>query len=150
VKISLDGLSFLAAQEGCVLHVYRDQVGVLTIGVGHALRPGESYPDGISHDEAMALLTQDVASAEAAVNSDVCVPMSQNQFDVLVDFVFNCGRGALEHSSVLACLNAGDYMRAADALLLWDKGRVDGQLVELPVLRARRAAERELFLKPDE
>jgi lysozyme len=150
VKTSLDGLAFLAAQEGCVLHVYKDQVGVLTIGVGHALRPGESYPDGISHDEAMALLAQDVASAEAAVNSDVCVPLTQNEYDALVDFVFNCGRGALEHSSVLACLNAGDYRGAADALLLWDKGRVNGQLVALPVLKARRSAEWELFSRADE
>ena len=149
MKTSPAGLEFITRQEGCVLHVYKDQVGVLTVGVGHALRPGESFPDGITHDEALTLLAADVSTCECAVNAFVDVPITQNQFDALVDFTFNCGAGALHVSSVLAKLNAGDVTGAADALLLWDKGKVGGQLVELPVLLSRRKAERELFLSPD-
>lgn len=151
MKTSAAGLAFITRQEGgAVLHVYRDQVGVETIGVGHALRPGESYPDGITHDQAMALLAADVDNAENAIRMCITVPLTQNQFDALADFAFNCGAGALSSSSVRVKLNMRDYEGAADALLLWDKGKVAGHLVELEDLKKRRAAERALFLTPDD
>jgi lysozyme len=149
VKTSPNGLAFVTREEGEVDRVYSDQVGVPTIGVGHALRAGESYPSGITHEQAEAFLAQDVATAEAEVNRDVRVPLTQSQFDALVDFTFNCGTGAMHSSSALAKLNAGDYAGCADALLLWDKGTIHGHLVLLPVLLARRTAERALFLAPD-
>lgn len=149
MKTSASGLEFITRQEGEIDRVYSDQVGVKTIGVGHALRAGESYPNGITHEQAEALLAQDVVVAENAVNSWVTAWLTQNQFDALVDFTFNCGTGALHESSCLEKLNAGDYDGAADALLLWDKGTIHGTLVLLPVLLARREQEKAMFLTPN-
>ena len=145
MKTSANGLAFIGRWEGTVLHVYKDIRGIPTIGVGHVLRPGESYPNGITQAQAMQLLANDVAIAEHAINADVKVPITQNQFDALASFTFNCGTGALAQSSTLRLLNAGDVTGAADALLLWDHA---GTTVDQGLLH-RRQSERALFLTPD-
>lgn len=155
MKTSPTGLAFIAKWEGEVLHVYKDVAGIATIGVGHALRPGDSFPDGITHEQALALLAGDVQIAEHAVNAlveQVDDRLSQNAFDACVSFTFNCGGGAFERSTIRTFINAGDFQSAARAFLLWDhrKDPKSGALVEDGGLFARRAAERDLFLKPDD
>jgi len=142
LRTSQAGLEFIARQEGEVLHVYHDQVGVPTIGIGHALKPGESFPGGITHEQALSLLASDVAVAERAIHEHVTVELSQAQFDALVSFTFNLGSGALASSTLLVLLNRGSYDAAADEFLHWD--RAGGHV--LPGLQRRRAEERELFL----
>jgi lysozyme len=150
MKTSQNGLSFVARWEGEVLHVYVDIAGVKTIGVGHALRPGESFPNSITHDQAMVLLQQDIGTAEGAVNKDVTYAgMTQNMFDMLVDFSFNLGTGALGGSTLLKLLNKGDIQGAADQFLVWCHAVVHGQLVRDEGLYRRRLSERQLFLTPD-
>ncbi|MDU2883127.1 MAG: lysozyme, partial [Enterobacter sp.] len=60
----------------------------------------------------------------------------------LVDFAYNLGVKALEGSTLLKKLNAGDYAGAAAEFPKWNKagGKV------LPGLVKRREAERTLFL----
>jgi len=149
MKTSQNGLQFIANWEGEVDHVYKDIAGIPTIGIGHVVRPGESFPNGITHDQALAILGQDVATAEGAVNKDVTYTMSQNMFDALVSFTFNCGTGSLASSSMRTKLNAGDVAGAADALLLWCHAVINGKLTQDPGLYKRRLAERQLFLTPD-
>ena len=134
-----------------MLRPYKDQAGKLTVGVGHLIRTGEDFSAGISHDQAMELLAQDVASAEGAVNVHVTRILTQNAFDACVSFTFNCGGGAFASSGILRCINAGDMLGAGNAFLVWDKRQdpATGQLVEDRGLFARRNAERELFLAPD-
>jgi len=69
------------------------------------------------------------------------VPLSQGQFDALVDFVFNLGSGRLASSTLLKILNAGRYADAAEQLLRWDQA--GGK--ECPPLKARREAELALW-----
>ena len=147
MKTSSNGLEFIALHEGEVLHVYRDVAGVPTIGVGHALRAGEAFPNGITHDQAMALLASDVGIAEDAVNGRTTVELSQSQFDACVSFTFNCGGGAFARSTLLHCINQQDWDGAAAAFLLWDKRRdpSTGALVVDQGLLARRKAEAALF-----
>lgn len=147
MKTSANGLAFIAREEGEILHVYVDQVGVQTIGVGHALRKGESFPNGITHEQAMSILAADVILAENAINANVKVPLTQNAFDACVSLTFNIGTGAFASSTVLKKLNANDFVAAADAFLMWDKGIVNGVKQALPGLTARRTRERTLFLK---
>jgi lysozyme len=149
MKTSPNGLSFIAKWEGEVDHVYNDIAGIPTIGVGHVVRPGESFPNGISHDQAMQLLAGDVGIAENQVNTRVTAQLTQNQFDALVSFTFNCGGGSLAQSSTLRLLNQGDVQGAADGLLLWCKANIGGKLVTNQGLLRRRESERQLFLTPD-
>ena len=105
--------------EGLQLKTYPDLAGHPTIGFGHKLQPGESYPGGISVVQAEALLKVDLDTA-AAVRDHVKVPLGENQFSALLDWFFNLGAGKVAGSTLLAKLNAGDYAAVPSELGRWD------------------------------
>lgn len=137
MHLSAAGLELLKRSEGFRDRVYSDVVGYRTIGFGHRLTPAESCPDGITLAQAETILAADIAIAEAAVSRLVHVPLTQGQFDALVDFVFNLGAGRLASSTLLRYLNSGKYDDAAWQLLAWDHAGSR----ELPALKLRREAE---------
>lgn len=141
MRLSDAGLCLIKRSEGFRSRPYSDSAGLATIGYGHKLLSGESFPEGINEAVATEILGQDVAAAEQAVARLVRVSLSQCQFDALVDFVFNLGAGRLAASTLLKTLNAGRYEAAAEQLLRWDlcAGR------ENAGLKARREAEFELW-----
>ncbi|SEQ70473.1 Phage-related lysozyme (muramidase), GH24 family [Faunimonas pinastri] len=114
-----------------------------TIGYGHThdVHPGMT----ITEAQAEAFLAADVAEAEAIVNRSVHVPLTQGQFDALVDFVFNIGPGGkwagdgFTTSTLLARLNAGDYASGPHQLSLWNHA-AGRELAGLTKRRAREAA----------
>lgn len=149
LSLSEAGLWFIGVQEaarGPNLSVYLDQGGNPTIGYGHLLKPGESFPDGITADQASQMLAQDVAAAERIVRRRVTADLTQAQFDALVSFTYNEGERHLARSTLLARLNAGDYDGAAGHFADWDEVRVNDVLVYSPGLAARRERERNLFV----
>lgn len=75
-----------------------------TIGFGHVILAGE-YFTSITQQEAEILLRKDIVIAENCINKAVKVPVSQNQFDALVSFVFNVGCDAFIKSTMLRELN---------------------------------------------
>jgi lysozyme len=154
MKTSLNGRKLIESFEGLILQSYDDYNdhivnsgdtvhGVLTIGYGHTSAAGVphvSIGDTITQSDADRILGEDLRRVEDEVNRLVHVPLNQNQFDALVSFEFNTG--ALGHSSALPLLNAGNYVEAADHLLLYNQagGRVLAGLIR------RRKAEHELFM----
>ena len=141
MKFSATGMELLKRSEGFRNRVYLDVAGLPTIGYGHRLLHSDSFPNGIDEPQAANLLTCDVRDAEQAVGRLVKVPLTQGQFDALVDFTFNLGAGRLATSTLLKSLNAGRYDDAAEQLLRWD--HADGQ--EIAALKARREAEAGLW-----
>lgn len=139
--ISPRGLNLIKVSEGFSASVYSDVAGFKTVGYGHKLLSGESFPAGVTLSQATSLLTADVVVAEAVVQRLVTVPLSQGQFDALVDFVFNLGGGRLASSTLLRDLNATKYAEAGQQLLLWDHA---GHL-EIEGLKKRREAEHVLW-----
>jgi len=137
VQMSNAGLDMLRQFEGLRTSVYKDVVGLETIGYGHRVLPGESFPTGITREPADQILAHDVALAEATVNQLVSVEMSQGQFDALVDFVFNLGPRSLSSSTLLKELNDGQTADAGKQILRWD--HAGG--VEVAGLTRRREAE---------
>jgi lysozyme len=87
--------------------------------------------------QADAWLAADVYWAESEVNRRVQVPLTQGEFDGLVDFTFNCGAANFDHSTMLKLLNDNDRAAAAAEFEKWD--HAGG--VELPGLLRRRKAE---------
>ncbi len=150
MRLSDAGLALIAESEGFVGHLYDDAAGHATIGYGHLVHHGpttakdrEAWPNGITKEAAAALLREDAAKAEGAVNRLVKVALTQGQFDALVDFVFNVGEGAFEKSTLRAMLNAGKpKAEVASQFARWSKagGKV------LQGLVTRRGKEREMFL----
>jgi len=147
MRTSNAGLQAIAGYEGFSPTIYQDQAGYDTIGYGHKLTSGEAvlYSNGISKEEGLALLKQDVRTAELTVNRLVDVPLSQSQFDALVSFTYNVGGGNFATSTLLQQLNSGNYAGAADQFLRWNKVTIDGQSVVSDGLTSRRTAERCMF-----
>lgn len=86
-------------------------------------------------------LQQDLIASEQAVNQRVRVPLTQQQFDALVSFVFNLGAGSFSRSALLQKLNNQDYTGAGNEFLRWT--HAGGKVV--PGLVRRREAEKALF-----
>lgn len=130
--------------EGRVLTPYIDPVGVLTVceGItGPDVIKGKTY----SHAECDALRDKHIAIARAAVHRVITVPMVDKWMEAaLIDWVYNFGEGALRTSTMAKKFNASDYRGGCDELRRWTKGRVKGQLVDLPGLVTRRGNEIEL------
>lgn len=143
VDVSDDLLEFLAAWEGCELEIYEDAAGLATIGVGHLIRKGEKskFKNGLTHEEAMELLREDIKTAADCVSTSVLVPLEQHQFDALVSFVFNVGSGAFIRSTLLRVLNDENYDEVFRQLPLWK--RAGGKVLQ--GLIRRRAAEVEIW-----
>jgi lysozyme len=134
MELSAAGLALLKRAEGFRNRVYLDVDGYPTIGFGHRLVHPETFPHGIGEAQAAGLLAGDVRDAERAVERMVTVPLTQGQFDALVDFCFNMGQGRVAESTLLKDLNAGEYDAAGEQLLRWD--HAGGQ--ENVGLKARR------------
>ena len=83
------------------------------------------------------VLREDLARYEQAVREAVKKPLKPHQFDALLSLAFNIGTGGFRRSTVVKRLNAGDFLGAADAILMWNKPAI---------LIPRRRRERELFL----
>ncbi len=139
-KYSEKGLALTKSFEGLRLEAYQDCGGVWTVGYGHT---GAGVVEGMTINEAEAevLLLADLEDAVACVNRKVTVGISQNQFDAMVDFCFNAGRGHFLQSTLLRKVNAGDFAGAAAQFGLWV--HAGGEVV--PGLVRRRKAEATLF-----
>lgn len=145
MKLSAYGLQQIKNHEGRRLYKYKDAVGLWTIGYGHLIKKGENFDKGITEDQAILLLKQDIAEFEKTVNYAVQVPLTQNQFDALVSLCFNIGQYSFKSSTLLKLLNRRQYASAADQFLVWCKG---GKPLKVIVgLKVRRESERRLFLK---
>jgi len=120
--------------------------GRWTIGYGHTKTARQAAE--VSEDDAEALLSYDLAAVAAVINGAVYTPLTQNQFDALVSFVFNIGPSNFERSSVLRRINEGAMLDAAFALEIWRKADFEGERIVVDALVRRRAAEKALFLTP--
>ena len=108
----------MIADEGLVLHAYRDSLGYLSIGCGRLI---DARKGGrITVPEAMMLLDHDIARVEAEVRArwpwfDALDAARQ---DVVLNMAFNLGVAGLAGFRVtLGHIEAGRYAEAADAML---------------------------------
>ena len=140
MKTSAAGLELIKQFEGFRSTVYdaNPPHQDLTIGYGHKLRAGESFPDGITRAAALELLALDVARVgEARVKRDIQFEVNQAQFDALVSLAFNLTWRSWQLAA--ARLNAGQDPAAVFLLYVYGSG------VKLPGLVIRRRRELALF-----
>lgn len=139
---SKNGLNLTEGFESCRLVAYQDIKGIWTIGWGHT---GPQVVKGLTCTPLRATqwLLSDLQWAEDTVNNYVCINLNQNEFDALVDFVFNCGAEAFEESTLLKLLNQNELSEAAAQFDNWD--HASGKVVA--GLLRRREEETQLFQK---
>jgi lysozyme len=123
----------LILHEGLKLEVYKCLAGYWTIGVGRNLEG-----KGISHDEAMLLLRNDIAEVTAQLERfDWFTALGPIRQKVLIDMCFNLGiQGLLRFQKMIEALKRADYERAADEMV---NSRWYGQVGE----RGRRLRDEE-------
>ena len=140
MKTSAEGLSLIKKFEGCELYAYQCSAGVWTIGYGHTkdVEPGMQ----ITKEDAEEMLVEELHEYESYINDFVTAPLSQNQFDALVSWVYNLGPANLKASTMLKVLNAGEYEDVPAQMKRWNKA--GGKVLE--GLIRRREAESLLFL----
>lgn len=145
------------------LKAYLCPAKVLTIGWGHTRDPYTGRPDVkpgtvITEHQADELLAFDLSVLYEPTVRRVCPTANANQHSAFVALCFNIGVHAFTESTAVKRHNEGDFAQfdrdgklvggAAEAILWFNKGRVDGKLVDLPGLSRRRAAECALYLEP--
>lgn len=160
-SISEKGKAFLRETEGWESKMYKDQAGHPTIGCGHKLTVQElntgnivldeeviAWKNGLNDDQIARLKDRDSKPVEVSLNTQVKVPLSQDQFDALAAFIFNVGIPRFEESSLLVKLNASDYGKVPDELRRWvyitQKGK--GRKIKSDGLVNRRDKEINLWL----
>jgi len=134
--------------EGLRLDAYKDSVGVPTIGFGTTAMAGVGVKPQlgmrITEAEAEMYLRRGLEKFAAQIQPLITAPINENEFGAFLLLAYNIGPGAFAKSTALRQFNAGNKLRAADAILLFDKagGKV------LKGLQRRRSAEKALFLTP--
>lgn len=141
-EIPQTAIQFIKKEEGCILHIYRDVAGYPTIGVGHLIKKGEDFSQGLTQEGAEELLRKDLLHTAASIMRLVTVSLTENQYSALLSFVFNVGGGALERSTLRSRLNRGEYLAAAEEFKKWCWAGG----IEKKALYNRRIRERNLFL----
>ena len=144
MEYSKDGLHLTERFEGCRLSAYPDPGSggdPWTIGYGHT---GPEVVEGleITQEQAEQYLAQDIKQSEANVNAVVHVELTQEEFDALVDFAFNCGCRNLDSSTLMKKLNDGDYEGASQEFIKWDMAAGH----HMAGLLKRREAEAAMFI----
>jgi GH24 family phage-related lysozyme (muramidase) len=146
MKMSLSGETWLKNKpmEDYKDHPYVDNDKNTTIGWGHKLHSGpptlsdlKTYPNGINNSAAENFFRDDVATAEKELHNDLQVPLTQNQFDALVSFVFNIGITSFRHSTIRKVLNDADYVGAAKQFDSWRRGHETRRTQEQDRFRRR-------------
>jgi lysozyme len=145
--------------EGCVLHAYPDPATggePWTIGFGSTRIDGRAVVPGdtVTMDEAVAMLTADLAGSLQSVIAYTVPALNGDQLGALASFMNNVGPGkpgvkdglvrlkSGSMSTLLKLVNAGQFEEAAGQFGLWDLG--GGR--PMPGLARRRAVERDVFL----
>jgi GH24 family phage-related lysozyme (muramidase) len=148
VDINQATINLVKEFEGCKLEAYQDIVGVWTIGygttegagLGVVPKPGMK----ITQEEAELLLMAGLKKFAEQIKPKFMRQVNDNQFGALLSLAYNIGPSAFSRSSALMMVNEGQFIKAADAIRLWNKagGKMNKGLVR------RREAERTLFLTP--
>lgn len=146
MKASQKAIQIIKDSESLKLKAYICPAGKLTIGYGHTknVTPGMV----ISSLQAEQLLAEDVTSAEADLNKLLKKQLTQNQYDALLDFVFNLGAQKLATSTLLKLVNADPNNALIPAEFLkwvYATNPKTGLKEKLPGLVTRREKEAKLY-----
>lgn len=120
-NISDSGIDFIADYESFYSKPYRGlDYQNETIGYGHVITERESF-ESLTEAEAKDLLRKDLNYFVNSVNTMLDgTHLSQNQFDALISFAYNCGTNALKSSTLLKDIKTGaDAETLKKDFLMW-------------------------------
>ncbi|EOI5856534.1 TPA: glycoside hydrolase family protein [Klebsiella aerogenes] len=119
-----------------MFRVYKDSLGFPTIGYGHLLKPGESFPNGITEETANKILYDDMVSARNdSYKLGLALPNDWQDFMVLMVFQLGITK-TRQFKKMIAALKKGDYKEAvvqakSSAWYVQTPNRVDAMIADL-------------------
>lgn len=142
-------INFIKCKEKFLPSVEFDKIGqIWNIGYGSThYENGKSVfaddPD-ITEEQATELLHYYVDVCANAIHDHITQTLSQNQFDALCDFIYNCGKNAFINSTLLKVVNIdpNDNDKIKNQLMRWVKA--NGSFCQ--GLANRRRAECDMYI----
>ena len=138
MKASQTLINHIKKSEACRLTAYQDTANVWTIGYGHT--QGVRKGDRCTQYQAEQYLKDDLARFEAAAGK-VRRIATQGQFDAVVDFMYNCGPGNFDKSTLRQYIESGrKTWEIQEQFLRWvnSGGKKQGGLVTRRIWEANR------------
>lgn len=103
--------------------------GANMIGYGHVLSEDATtvtidgatveIANGITEEQAFSLLKEDLKPIESAVKSEITNPITQQQYDALVDFAWNIGVDKFKSSDVVKAIKDKTYDSVPTEMVRW-------------------------------
>jgi lysozyme len=144
MKTSDIGKKLIIDFEGIKLNAYKCPAGIPTIGVGNTFYLNGNkvkMGDKITLPQAMELFESLLPKYEKTVLNAIKVPLTQNQFDALVSFCWNCGSSKTLFKMINEKFSEMNIVNWLCSHYIMGGGKV------LPGLVRRRKAEATLFVK---
>lgn len=118
------------------------------VTIGWGFTGGVKLGDVWSLEQAEKALDDEVRVRVADVikSAPKLLKHSAERIAACVSLQYNIGSTGFKNSTVAKCIAKDDIQGAANSFLLWNKGRVNGELVVIQGLVNRRKTERDLFL----
>ena len=145
-NVTDSGLDLLIEFEGFRSKAYRDVAGIWTIGYGTIRIHGRPVrpTDVCTQQEARRFMVEDLRRFCEAVDVVLPADATQDQFNALVVMAYNIGVGGFKSSTIYRKLQSRTPLTESN-FTVWNKSRVDGELVVVPGLTRRRLAEYRLY-----
>ena len=131
-------INHIKKSEACKLTAYQDSAGVWTIGYGHT--QGVKRGDRCTTYQAEQYLKEDLSRFEAIANK-VRNLTTQGRYDAVLDFIYNCGAGNFDKSTLKKYIECGKATwEIQEQFLRWvnSGGRKLGGLVSRRIWEAAR------------
>lgn len=120
LAVSATCLVGIAGREQYRSAAYPDSGGVWTVGYGET--KGVKKGDKTTPERALARLQTSVDEYAKGIQSCMGdIPMTQYEYDAMVDMAYNVGAGAVCKSSIPRKMRAGQYAEACQTILSFDK-----------------------------
>lgn len=155
INVSQQLINFIANYETYHMKKYQDKnTGVWKIGFGHVIASNENFDNGISYENAMGLLRNEVNGSYANIirqwSKDNNVILSQSQFDALVDFAYSSSITDLKGSILEKCiLNGAKEDDIRNAFCTGSKVDINGQTINSADQWKREMDEADIYIKGD-
>lgn len=134
--VSQEGVKGTAMQEGYRAKPYHDSGKVVTQGFGSTLKPDgtkiKMTDKPISQKEALRYLHAHISRHRDTFNHSLKnVKISQVEYDLYADFVYQYGINAWTQSQMLKHLKAGQYVKACHSIENWRFSRVGSHNIKV-------------------
>ena len=140
-------LEFIKSWETFVDHWYDAGDGLKTGGWGHVQLFGEGFITHISDEQGSKWLMKDIEIVEHAVAKLVHIATTHNQYLALCSIIFNCGVARFTKSDTRRVVNTGNIPAIVERWkTAFITSTVDGVVLQMDGLKARREAEAKLWL----